>query len=87
MEKITCNGTLILTLNSKQDWIRKVPNMLPDKRRAEQRLWIDTNGNILTIGEDFQAAEVMCTYPVKVYSLNRVHEEMESRNRLIKSQK
>jgi len=74
MEKITCNGELILTLNSKADWIKKVPNHLPEKRKAEQRIWLDKNGNCLAIGEDFMVAEEMDSYPVKVYSLRRVAE-------------
>jgi hypothetical protein len=74
MEKITCNGELILTLNSKNDWIKKVPNHLPEKRKAEQRLWIDANGNCLGCGEDFMVAEEIDSYPVKVYSLRRVAE-------------
>lgn len=76
MQKIECNGELILTINSKADWIKKVPNHLPEKRRAEQRLWLDKYGNCLTIGEDFMAAEDIDTYPVNVYSLQRVAETL-----------
>jgi hypothetical protein len=74
MEKITFNGELILTLESKQEWVNKIPNHLPEKRYAEQRLWLDKNGNCLTIGEDFAAAEKAESYPVRVYSLQRVAE-------------
>jgi hypothetical protein len=54
--------------------VRRVPNHLPEKRYAEQRVWLDKNGNCLSIGEDFAAAETADSYPVKVYSLQRVAE-------------
>lgn len=73
MAKITFNGELLLTLDSKQDWINKVPRHLPLKKYyKEEFLWLDKNGNHLVIGEDFQAAEKMQSYPVKVYRLQRV---------------
>ena len=77
MEKITCNGELIITLENKQDWVNRIPEELPEKRKAEQRIWIDKNGNCLAIGEDFSAAENVESYPVKVYSLQRVAEAAE----------
>jgi len=71
--KPTFNGELILTLESKNDWIRKVPNHLPEKNyHNEQFIWIDANGNTLVMGEDFAAAEKLQTYPVKVYRHIRV---------------
>lgn len=77
MEKVICNGELIITLESKQDWVNRIPDELPEKRMAEQRIWIDKNGNCMAIGEDFSAAEKMHSYPVKVYSLQRVTEAAE----------
>lgn len=68
MEKITLNAELLLTLNSKEEWIRRVPNALPKKNRYnEQFLWIDKNGNVLECGADFSAAEEQASYPVNVY--------------------
>lgn len=66
-------GELILTLESKNDWIKRVPNHLPEKKYYnEQFIWIDANGNTLIMGEDFEAAERMASYPVKVYRHIRV---------------
>lgn len=71
IEKISVNAELIITLYSKNDWIKKCPNHLPEKSRVEIWLWIDINGNCLTIGEDFMAAEKQNSYPVKVYRIQR----------------
>lgn len=80
MQKIQCKGELILILKSKNDWLKKVPNHLPEKRRAEQRLFLDKYDNCLTIGEDFMVAEDIDSFPVKVYSLQRVAEYKETDN-------
>lgn len=72
MQEITVNGVLLFTLYSKQEWINKIPRILPEKEYWEQLLWLDTNNNILTIGEDFATAEKIHSYPVKVYRLQRV---------------
>jgi len=73
IEKVVVNAELILTLDSKQDWVNKVPNRLPEKRyHKEDFLWLDQNNNQLVIGEDFMAAETMDSYPVKVYRMKRV---------------
>jgi hypothetical protein len=71
---IKVRGELITVLKSKQDWINRIPDVLPEKRKAEQRLFTDKNGNCLTIGEDFSSAERIGSYPVFVYSLQRVSE-------------
>ena len=75
--KPSFNGELVLTLESKRDWVRKVPAYLPEKTRAERLIWLDANNNSLTIGEDFSAAEKMKSYPVKVYRVTRVAEAQE----------
>jgi len=77
IEKPSFNGELILTLESKRDWVRKVPNYLPEKTRAERLIWLDANNNSLTIGEDFTSAEEMKSYPVRVYRVTRVTEAAE----------
>lgn len=75
MEKIVCNGRLVLTLNSKAEWISRVPRHLPNpKTSADQLLWLDSAGNTLTIGEDFRVAEENGLYPVRVYRLIRTIE-------------
>jgi hypothetical protein len=72
-EKITVNGEFLFELKSKQDWVNKVPNILPEKTRSgEQWLWIDKDGNVFEKGLDFSAAERLDTYPCKVYRLQNV---------------
>jgi hypothetical protein len=80
MKKIKFNGELILTLNSRHDWINKIPHHLPEKRKAEVRVWLDANDNALAIGEDFADAEEIKSYPVRVYSLQRVSEYVAKLN-------
>ena len=73
MEKITVNGELLFELKSKQDWVNRVPRILPEKTRGgEQWLWVDKNGNVFECGADFMAAEKTETYPCKVYRLQNV---------------
>jgi len=73
MEKITVNGEFLFELKSKQDWVNRVPNILPDKiRAAEQWLWVDKNHNVLEIGKDFMSAELQGSYPCRVYRLQNV---------------
>jgi hypothetical protein len=73
MEKITVNGELLFELSSKQDWVNRVPKILPNKTRAgEQWIWVDKNGNVFECGADFMAAEKTKTYPCKVYRLQNV---------------
>ena len=73
MEKITVNGELLFILFSKQDWINRVPRILPAKiRGGEQWLWVDKNGNVFECGADFEAAKKAETYPCKVYRLQNV---------------
>lgn len=70
MENIKIKGELLFTLNSKQQWVNRVPSILPDKiRRNEKFLWVDKNGNIFESGEDFTNAEKIDSYPCKVYRL------------------
>lgn len=72
-EKITVNGEFLFELKSKQDWINKVPRILPEKTRSgEQWIWIDKNGNVFERGLDFEAAQRLDTYPCKVYRLQNV---------------
>ncbi len=80
MEKVTFNGELVLTLESKSDWISRVPHCLLEKRfYNEAFMWIDANGNCLAMGADFIAAEKMKSYPVKVYRMAYVRDEYEQR--------
>ena len=73
MENITVKGELLFELASKQQWINRIPQILPDKtRRGEQWVWVDSNGNVFESGADFMAAEKLATYPCKVYRLQNV---------------
>lgn len=73
MEKITINGELLFVLESKQQWVNRVPGILPDKiRGGETWIWVDINGNVFECGADFSAAEEKGTYPCKVYRMQNV---------------
>lgn len=73
MEQVSFQGELIISLESKNEWVRKIPGYLPPiKHFGESFLFIDKNGNTLAMGEDFSAAERMESYPVKVYRKIRV---------------
>lgn len=73
IEKPSFNGELVLTLESKNEWVRKVPHHLPEKNYPNEHfIWIDANGNTLVMGEDFAAAERIKSFPVKVYRHIRV---------------
>lgn len=72
-ENIIVKGELLFILESKQDWVNKVPRILPDKRsKAEQWIWVDKNGNTFEVGADFIKAQELGTYPCKVYRLQTV---------------
>lgn len=73
--EIKVKAELLFTLESKQDWIRRVPECMPKKTRpAEKWVWLDKNGNNFEIGLDFNAAEKAETYPCNVYRLISVSE-------------
>lgn len=74
MEKITVNGEFLFELQSKQQWINRVPQILPDKIRGkgEQWVWVDKNGDVFECGADFSAADKNATFPCKVYRLRSV---------------
>lgn len=82
LETIQVKGELLFVLESKQDWINRVPRIMPPKERGkfEAWLWLDVNGNVFEIGLDFSVAERAHTYPCKVYRLQNVasaHPETE----------
>ncbi|MFA6400908.1 MAG: hypothetical protein WCX31_04675 [Salinivirgaceae bacterium] len=81
MEKISVNAEFLFKLSSKKEWINRVPDILPEKTtKAEEWIWIDKNGNSMIIGEDFQAAQDMDSYPVKVYRKIRTAEAFKNIN-------
>lgn len=64
---------------NKQQWINKAQSWFaPYRSLSEKVICLDTGGNVLTSGKDFAGAEVMKTYPVKVYRLVRVSEVFAS---------
>ncbi|MFA5243677.1 MAG: hypothetical protein WC380_00115 [Pedobacter sp.] len=79
MEKITVNAEFLFELKSKQDWVNKVPNILPEKiRGGETWIWLDKNGDVFERGLDFMAAETLNTYPCKVYrTINVAHNDIK----------
>lgn len=73
MQTIEVKGELLFELASKQQWVDRVPQILPDKIRfGETWIWVDKNGNVFECGADFMAAEKADTYPCKVYRLSNV---------------
>lgn len=74
MEKIEINAEFIVELKSMNEWISKIPRCLPSLPRSEKLLFVDKEGNALTIGEDFSNADIASLYPVKVYRLIRTTE-------------
>lgn len=68
---LSVKGRLIGTLHSKQEWINRVPDILPRLPKHESLLFVDSNHNILTIGKDFAVAEENDSYPVRIYHLVR----------------
>jgi hypothetical protein len=73
MEKIVLNAEFLFELANKQQWINRVPQILPEKiRGGEIWVWVDINGNVFERGADFSAAEKQKTYPCKVYRLVNV---------------
>lgn len=77
-EIITVKAILIIELQSKMDWVNKIPNKLPTKIHGENFLFIDKNGNALFLGLDFQLAEEHKLFPVKVYRLESIIMNMTS---------
>lgn len=75
MASIVLNAELLFELKSKQDWINRVPKILPNKIRGnEVWVWADKNGNVFECGLDFSEAEKHDTYPCKVFRLCSVAE-------------
>lgn len=73
MEKIILNAEFLFELANKQQWVNRVPQILPEKiRGGETWVWVDVNGNSFECGADFGAAEKQDTYPCKVYRLQNV---------------
>lgn len=78
METIQIKAKLLFVLENKQQWINRVPQILPPKTRpSEKWIWIDKNGNVFEVGADFIAAEKIESYPCKVYRPLSVNEAME----------
>jgi len=70
---ISVKGEFLFELESKHEWVNKVPEILPEKTRAgETWIWVDVNGCVFEKGGDFMAAEKRGTYPCKVYRLINV---------------
>ena len=70
--EVAVKSEFVVELESKDDWVNKIPRWLPEKKEAESFLFIDKNGNIAAMGKDFMVAEDKATYPIKVYKPIRV---------------
>lgn len=85
MGAIVVNGELLFELKSKQDWVNRVPEILPKKiRGGEQWIWVDKNGNVFECGKDFTEAEKHDTYPCKVFRVITVSGWAEKQNGLLR---
>lgn len=74
MEQISVNAEFLFELQSKQQWINRIPQILPNKiRGGEQWIWLDKFGNVFEAGADFSAAENLDSYPCKVYRVVNVN--------------
>lgn len=71
-QQITINATLVYEIPTKNHWINYFPGAVPEIPGIEEYLFLDKNGNTVTCGEDFMAAEKQSTFPIKVYLLQRV---------------
>jgi len=77
---ILLNAELILELHTKNQWINRVPDCLPEKRYfKEEFLFIDSHGNKMHCGGDFSAAEKLDSYPVRVYRLKTASQSLEEK--------
>lgn len=72
--KIELNAEYICTFNNINHWIAKAQSWLSGFDPAEKIVCFDQEGDCLTIGKDFQVAQVKGTFPVNVYRLIRVSE-------------
>ena len=83
--EVKVNGEFLFELASKQQWINRVPDILPPKRsKGETWVWVDVNGNVFECGGDFMYAEDHVTYPCKVYRLITVSEWAKTQTKKIK---
>lgn len=74
--KIEVEAEELLTLNSFEDWVNRIPRHLPEKIYSiNEFIFIDKFGNFLELGKDFMVADEKKCFPVKVYrkSLTRNH--------------
>lgn len=69
----------LFEFQSKQHWINKARDWFaPYASKAEKTICLDKNGHVLTTGQDFADAEIIQSYPVKVYRLVRVSELVQN---------
>lgn len=63
---LVVNSVLLATYYTKDEYLDRVGD-LPKKEPEESRIFIDSNGFVLTIGKDFNSAIESSGYPVRVY--------------------
>lgn len=69
----------LFEFTSKQQWINKAQSWFaPYMSKSEKTICLDRMGNCLTSGKDFADAEIIGTYPIKVYRLVRVSEIVDT---------
>lgn len=74
----------LFEFSNKHQWINKAQSWFaPYLDKQEKTICLDAGGNVLTTGKDFADAEVLKTYPVKVYRLIRVSEVYANLERIV----
>jgi hypothetical protein len=65
---VPVKAEFLFQLNSKREWVNRVPCILPEKiRTGETWIWVDKDGYVFEKGADFMKADEIKSYPCKVY--------------------
>lgn len=74
MDKIPeIKAEFLFEFKNKQEWINEAQSRFdPYRSKAIKTICLDKYGYCLTTGKDFADAEIIGTYPVKVYKLQNV---------------
>jgi len=76
---ITLPAEFLFEFTSFQQWVNKAASCFKSvDTKREKVICIDTNGNVMTIGEDFMIASDMELFHCKVYRLIRTVEHFKS---------
>lgn len=71
MKRIEINTEPITTFHTFQEWVNKASSRLSGFNKQERIICVDKNGDCLTIGMDFMAADEHKLFPVTAHRLIR----------------